>query len=163
MQFLHAVAPSTSWKVPGAHLLHEALPVDAAMLPGEHSVGMTEPIGHAEPGGQSEHCSAADSMEALAKVPGTHATLHEVAPAALNVLQSQRVHGLALGPALNWPAGQALQGEPENPGEHTETVPSTQSLSVLDPFCAVLFPDGHVTQLEQPVRFWYSPRPQSSQ
>ena len=52
--------------------MHAELPLDAAILPGEHGVGVTVPIAHAEPGGQSEHCSAADREEALAKVPGEH-------------------------------------------------------------------------------------------
>ena len=71
-------------------------------------------------GGQGAHTP----LVVLPKVPGAHATLHEVEFAALNALQLQRVHGSSLNPDLNWPAGQALQGEPEDPGGHSRRSPT---------------------------------------
>jgi hypothetical protein len=66
-----------------------------------------------------------EPLVTLPNVPGAHATSHEVEFAALKALQSQRVHGSALVPFLNWPARQALQTEPERPGGQTVPPPST--------------------------------------
>jgi hypothetical protein len=72
-------------------------------------------------GGHGSH----EPLVTLPKVPGTHATLHELEFAALNALQSQRVHGLALVPFLNLPAEQTAQAAPapEDPGGQIMPLP----------------------------------------
>ena len=56
----HAVALADGWYVPPAHSSHVDAPGAADTKPGMHGVGATAPTEHALPGGQYEHCSAAD-------------------------------------------------------------------------------------------------------
>ena len=79
--------------------MHTALLLDAAILPGKHGVGATEPLTHDEPAGQAEHCSGADREEALAKVPGPHGSGDD-APSGQ---YAPGVHGSHAGlPAIDW-------------------------------------------------------------
>ena len=73
-------------------------------------------------------------LVSLPKVPGAHATSHEVEFAALKVLQSHRVHGAASEVALNLPAGQGVHSPSR------AQVPAAQLLRPASPWQSLVSP-----------------------
>ena len=69
---MHLVALGDDWYVPPAQRSHALAPCAEATVPGEQGVGATDPLAHALPGGDSEHCAASDKPVALEKRPAAH-------------------------------------------------------------------------------------------
>ena len=73
MHLVHPLAPTLE-KLPASHEMHIALPFVGAKVPGEHAEAIVEPVPHAWPTVQLEHCSALERFVALPYVPAKHAS-----------------------------------------------------------------------------------------
>ena len=82
----HAVAPSASWKLPAAHLLHEDCCAAAVNVPELQLDATVAPSTHADPAGHSWHCACRATdwnrpavqrlhtvLSAAATLPASHA------------------------------------------------------------------------------------------
>ena len=94
MHILHSVLLAASWKLPAGHLVHVALLVTLAVVPGAHAVGAVEPVEHDEPTGQSVHSLAAPRPSTLLYVPPLQGS-GSAAPAAQYEPEVHVLHAVA--------------------------------------------------------------------
>ena len=68
----HVPTPPTALNEPASQSSHVLCPPDDWYVPGLHSVALVEPVEHAEPAGQDEHCVSCAKPPALLYRPPGH-------------------------------------------------------------------------------------------
>ena len=68
----HVPTPLAALNEPPSHSSHLLCPPDDWYVPGLHALALVEPVEHAEPAGQDEHCVSCASPPALLYRPPGH-------------------------------------------------------------------------------------------